>query len=189
MLVFVIQVVLTYTCSMLMVHYRLRLEMDFMSKFFERFISLKQKYYDNRKREELMSRFLEREGIRQLTNPVIIQNFLDVLFMVVYFPVLIWLNSSLGFVALGCFLAYCLTTVYFIPTVKNLRSKVYHKNQVSLRGFLYALLGIKIVKILFLEKYKLSSWKQGRPWNYSILTDCEKCSVVCLCAGKLFPDR
>ncbi len=159
LLVFVVQVVLTYTRSMLMVHYRFRFEMDFMSKFFERFISLKQKYYDNRKREEFMARFQEGVGIRQLTNPVIIQNFLDVLFMLVYFPVLFWFNGTLGGIALACFAAYCLTTVYFIPVVKNLRSKVYHKNQASLGGFLDALLGIKTVKLLSLEKYKLTRWK------------------------------
>ncbi|HEX8528560.1 MAG TPA: peptidase domain-containing ABC transporter [Cytophagales bacterium] len=159
MLVFVVQVVLTYTRSMLMVHYRFRFEMDFMSKFFERFISLKQKYYDSRKREEFMARFHEGVGIRQLTNPVIIQNFLDVLFMLVYFPVLFWFNTALGGIALGCFTAYCLTTVYFIPVVKNLRAKVYHKNQASLGGFMDALLGIKTVKLLSLEKYKLTRWK------------------------------
>jgi ABC-type bacteriocin/lantibiotic exporter with double-glycine peptidase domain len=159
LLVFVVQVVLTYTRSMLMVHYRFRFEMDFMSKFFERFISLKQKYYDNRKREEFMARFQEGVGIRQLTNPVIIQNFLDVVFMLIYFPVLFWFNSTLGSIALACFVAYCLTTVYFIPIVKNLRSKVYHKNQASLGGFLDTLLGIKTVKLLSLEKYKLTRWK------------------------------
>jgi ATP-binding cassette subfamily B protein len=178
MLVFVVQVVLTYTRSMLMVHYRFRFEMDFMSKFFERFISLKQKYYDNRKREEFMSRFQEGVGIRQLTNPVIIQNFLDVLFMLVYFPVLIWFNSALGFVALGCFLAYCLTTVYFIPIVKNLRSKVYHKNQASLGGFLDALLGIKTVKLLSLEKYKLSRWKHIHRESINSVMDDEQKQIL-----------
>jgi ATP-binding cassette subfamily B protein len=178
MLVFVVQVVLTYTRSMLMVHYRFRFEMDFMSKFFERFISLKQKYYDNRKREEFMSRFQEGVGIRQLTNPVIIQNFLDVLFMMVYFPVLIWFNSSLGFVALGCFLAYCVTTVYFIPIVKNLRSKVYHKNQASLGGFLDALLGIKTVKLLSLEKYKLSRWKHIHRESINSVMDDEQKQIL-----------
>ncbi|CCH51155.1 ATP-binding cassette, subfamily B, bacterial [Fibrisoma limi BUZ 3] len=158
-LVFVVQVVLTYTRSMLMVHYRFRFEMDFMSKFFERLISLKQKYYDNRKREEFMARFQEGIGIRQLTNPVIIQNFLDVAFMLIYFPLLFSFSGALGAIALACFLAYCVTTTYFIPIIKNLRSKVYHKNQASLGGFLDALLGIKTVKLLSLETYKLVKWK------------------------------
>jgi ATP-binding cassette subfamily B protein len=178
MLVFVVQVVLTYTRSMLMVHYRFRFEMDFMSKFFERFISLKQKYYDNRKREEFMSRFQEGVGIRQLTNPVIIQNFLDVLFMLIYFPVLIWFNSALGFVALGCFMAYCLTTIYFIPIVKNLRSKVYHKNQASLGSFLDTLLGIKTVKLLSLEKYKLSRWKHIHRESINSVMDDEQKQIL-----------
>ncbi|GAB3336887.1 peptidase domain-containing ABC transporter [Larkinella ripae] len=159
MLVFVVQVVLTYTRSMLMVHYRFRFEMDFMTKFFDRMISLKQKYYDNRKREEFMARFNEGIGIRQFTNPVIIQQFLDVFFMLIYFPILFWFNSLLGGIALSCFVAYGLTTTYFIPIIKNLRSKVYHKNQASLGGFLDALLGIKTVKLLSLEKYKLVRWK------------------------------
>lgn len=159
MLVFVVQVVLTYTRSMLMVHYRFRFEMDFMTKFFGRMISLKQKYYDNRKREEFMARFNEGLGIRQFTNPVIIQQFLDVFFMLIYFPILFWFNGLLGGIALSCFVAYGLTTTYFIPIIKNLRSKVYHKNQASLGGFLDALLGIKTVKLLSLEKYKLVRWK------------------------------
>ncbi|MFN8354442.1 MAG: peptidase domain-containing ABC transporter [Spirosomataceae bacterium] len=158
-LVFVVQVVLTYTRSMLMVHYRFRFEVDFMTQFFDRLISLKQKYYDNRKREEFMARFQEGIGIRQLTNPMIIQNFLDIIFMMIYFPVLFAFNGSLGFIALSCFVAYCITTLYFIPVVKHLRSKVYHKNQASLGGFLDTLLGIKTVKLLSLEKYKLVRWK------------------------------
>ncbi|GAA4464731.1 peptidase domain-containing ABC transporter [Nibrella saemangeumensis] len=159
MLVFVVQVVLTYTRSMLMVHYRFRFEMDFMSKFFDRFISLKQKYYDSRKREEFMARFQESVGIRQVTNPIIIQNFLDIAFMLIYFPVLLAYSLPLGSIALVCFVAYCVTTIYFIPIVKNLRAKVYHKNQASMGGFLDALLGIKTVKLLSLEKYKLVRWK------------------------------
>jgi ATP-binding cassette subfamily B protein len=158
-LVFVVQVVLTYTRSMLMVHYRFRFEVDFMTQFFDRLISLKQKYYDNRKREEFMARFQEGIGIRQLTNPMIIQNFLDIIFMMIYFPVLFAFNGSLGLIALSCFVAYCVTTLYFIPVVKHLRSKVYHKNQASLGGFLDTLLGIKTVKLLSLEKYKLVKWK------------------------------
>jgi ABC-type bacteriocin/lantibiotic exporter with double-glycine peptidase domain len=160
MLVFVVQVVLTYTRSMLLVHYRFRFELDFMSKFFDRFISLRQKYYDNRKREEFMARFQEGIGIRQFTNPIIIQNFLDVAFMLIYFPILFWFNGPLGAIALSCFIAYSLTTIYFVPVVKNLHAKVYHKNQASLGGFLDALLGIKTVKLLSLEKYKLVRWKQ-----------------------------
>lgn len=158
-LVFIVQVVLTYTRSMLMVHYRFRFEVDFMTQFFDRLISLKQKYYDSRKREEFMSRFQEGIGIRQLTNPMIIQNFLDIFFMLIYFPVLFAFSGSLGLISLTCFVAYCVTTVFFIPIVKNLRSKVYHKNQASLGGFLDTLLGIKTVKLLSLEKYKLVKWK------------------------------
>lgn len=160
MLVFFIQVTLTYTRSMLLVHYRFRFEMDFMTQFFDRFISLKQKYYDNRKREEFMARFQEGVGIRQFTNPIIIQQFLDIFFMLIYFPILFWFNTALGSIALGCFAAYTLTTVYFIPIVKSLRAKVYHKNQASLGGFMDTLLGIKTVKLLSLEKYKLVRWKQ-----------------------------
>ncbi|WP_128546802.1 peptidase domain-containing ABC transporter [Larkinella soli] len=160
MLVFVVQVVLTYTRSMLMVHSRFRIEMDFMSAFFERFISLKQSYYDRRKREEFMARFQEGVGIRQFTNPVILQNFLDIAFMLIYFPVLFFFNTALAGIALSCFLAYGLTTVYFIPIVRNLRSKVYYKNQASMGGFLDAVLGIKTVKLLSLEKYRLTRWKQ-----------------------------
>ncbi len=159
LLVFVVQMLLTYARSMLMTHFRFRFEVDFMGAFFERFISLKQTYYDNRKREEFMARFQEGVGIRQLTNPVIVQNFLDVLFMLLYFPVLFWFNRMLGGVALGCFLAYGLTTLYFIPVVKNLRSKVYHKNQASLGGFLDTLLGIRTVKLLAIERPRLVRWK------------------------------
>ncbi|MBD2699534.1 peptidase domain-containing ABC transporter [Spirosoma sp. BT702] len=159
-LVFVIQVVLTYTRSMLLVHYRFRFEMDFMTKFFDRFISLKQKYYDSRKREEFMARFQEGVGIRQFTNPIIIQQFLDIFFMLIYFPILFWFNTALGGIALACFVSYTITTVYFIPIVKSLRAKVYHKNQASLGGFMDTLLGIKTVKLLSLEKYKLVRWKQ-----------------------------
>ncbi len=175
MLVFVVQVVLTYARSMLMMHYRFRFETEFMGKFFERLISLKQKYYDSRKREEFMARFQEGIGIRQLTNPIIIQQFLDVFFMLIYFPILFSFNTQLGSIALGCFLAYGLTTVYFMPIVKNLRSKVYHKNQASLGGFLDTVLGIKTVKLLSVEKYKLVRWKQlHRESINSVMADEQK---------------
>ncbi|WP_185716276.1 peptidase domain-containing ABC transporter [Larkinella knui] len=175
MLVFVIQVVLTYGRSMLMMHYRFRFETEFMGKFFERLISLKQKYYDSRKREEFMSRFQEGIGIRALTNPIIIQQFLDVFFMLIYFPILFGFNTQLATIALVCFVAYGLTTVYFMPIVKNLRSKVYHKNQASLGGFLDTVLGIKTVKLLSLEKYKLVRWKQlHRESINSVMADEEK---------------
>jgi len=107
-----------------------------------------------------MTRFQEGVGIRQLTNPIIIQNFLDVVFMLIYFPVLFGFNHQLGLIALVCFLAYGCATIYFMPIIKNLRQKVYYKNQASLGGFLDTLLGIKTVKLLSLEKYKLVRWQQ-----------------------------
>lgn len=175
MLVFVVQVVLTYARSMLLMHYRFRFETDFMGKFFERLLSLTQKYYDSRKREEFMARFQEGIGIRQLTNPLIVQQFLDVVFMLIYFPILFGFNAQLGGIALGCFAAYAFTTTYFVPVVKHLRSKVYHKNQASLGGFLDAVLGIKTVKLLSLERYKLARWKQlHRESINSVMADEQK---------------
>ncbi|GAB2592038.1 peptidase domain-containing ABC transporter [Spirosoma areae] len=175
LLVFVVQVVLTYARSMLMMHYRFRFETEFMGMFFERLISLKQTYYDNRKREEFMARFQEGIGIRQLTNPILIQQFLDVVFMLIYFPILFSFNVQLGTIALSCFLAYALTTVYFIPIVKNLRQKVYHKNQASMGSFLDTLLGIKTVKLLSIERYKLVRWKQlHRESINSVMSDEQK---------------
>ena len=175
LLVFVVQVVLTYSRSMLMMHYRFRFETEFMGKFFDRLISLKQTYYDNRKREEFMSRFQEGISIRQLTNPIIIQQFLDVVFTLIYFPILFNFNVQLGTISLVCFLAYGLTTVYFIPIVKNLRAKVYHKNQASLGIFMDTLLGIKTVKLLSIERYKLVRWKQlHRESINSVMADEQK---------------
>lgn len=175
LLVFVVQVVLTYSRSMLMMHYRFRFETEFMGKFFERLISLKQTYYDNRKREEFMSRFQEGISIRQLTNPIIIQQFLDVVFMLIYFPILFNFNLKLGTIAFGGFITYGLTTIYFIPIIKNLRSNVYHKNQASLGGFMDTLLGIKTVKLLAIERYKLVRWKQlHRESINSVMADEQK---------------
>ena len=159
LVVFAGQILLFYARNMLLVQFKVRFEYTFFSKFFSHFISLPQKYYDNHHREELVARFRENLKIRELTNPSILQNVIDLFFIIGYLPLLMLYNLQLGLISIGFSFVYMLVTVLYTPKIRNLLNKIFHKDASVLGKFMDTLLGINSVKLLGIEKLKFWKWQ------------------------------
>ena len=156
--IFLTQILLIYVRNVLLIQLQINFELDFFSRFFRHFISLKQKYYDNNKREDFMARFQENITIRQLVNPAVIESIVDILFILLYLPVLIIYNLKLGLLALLFVVIFFIFTLYYAPVMRLLVYKVFYKNLETLGEFLDSLLGVKTVKLLSLENFKFWQW-------------------------------
>lgn len=176
--IFVTQVLLLYVRNILLVQFRVNFELDFFSRFFKHFISLKQRYYDNNKREDFMARFQENITIRQLVNPTVLENIIDVAFVLLYIPVLIVFNVKLGLIALFFVLLYAGITTYFAPKMRSLVYKVFYRNMETLGDFLDSLLGIKSVKLLSIENFKFWQWKNKYKRTLNVVLDSEQKSIT-----------
>jgi ATP-binding cassette subfamily B protein len=176
--IFFTQILLLYVRNMLLVQFRINFEYDFFSKFFRHFISLKQKYYDNNKREDFMARFQENLTIRRLLNPGIIQTIIDLAFVLLYVPLLIYYNAKLGLLALFFVLIFFLFTAYYAPVMIALLRKVSLKNYTVLGEFLDTLLGIKTVKLLSLENFRLWKWKNKYKKALNVVLESETQSIM-----------
>jgi len=171
--IFLVQILLLYVRNILLVQFRVNFELDFFSRFFKHFISLKQKYYDNNKREDFMARFQENITIRQLVNPTVLESITDVMFVLLYVPFLIFYNTKLGLVALFFVLVYAGFTIYYAPIMRSLVYKVFYRNLETLGEFLDSLLGIKSVKLLSIENFKFWQWKNKYKKTLNIVLDSE----------------
>lgn len=175
--VFLLQILLLYVRNILLVQSKVGFELEFFSRFFEHFIRLKQSYYDNHKREDFMSRFRLNLRIRQLANPVLVKNAVDLLFILGYIPLLFFFNVKLGFMALGFSLTYLLLTIYFTPIIIHLLDKIFYKDAGVLGKFLDALLGIKSVKLLGVEREKYWKWRNEYKRNLNVVLDAETTEI------------
>lgn len=176
--VFLVQILLLYVRNILLVQFRVNFELDFFSRFFKHFISLKQKYYDSNKREDFMTRFQENITIRQLVNPTVLESIIDVLFVLLYVPVLIVFNAKLGLLALLFILVYAGVTIYFAPIMRSLVYKVFYRNMDTLGEFLDSLLGIKSVKLLAIEQFKFWQWKNKYKKTLNVVLESEKKGII-----------
>ncbi|MEP6951153.1 MAG: peptidase domain-containing ABC transporter [Ginsengibacter sp.] len=176
--IFLTQVLLLYVRNILLVQFRINFELEFFSKFFKHFISLKQKYYDNNKREDFMARFQENITIRQLVNPAVIETVVDVAFIFLYEPILIWYNPKLGLLTLAFVVSFLLFTVYYAPIMRSLVYKVFFKNLQTLGEFLDSLLGIKSVKLLSIEKFKFLQWKNKYKKTLNVVLESEQKGIM-----------
>lgn len=177
-LIFLTQVLLLYVRNVLLVQLRVNFELDFFSRFFKHFISLKQKYYDSNKREDFMARFQENMNIRQLVNPTVIENIIDLLFVLLYIPVLLFMNVKLGLIAFGFVLVYAAVTAYYAPIMRGLVYKVFYRNLETLGEFLDSLLGIKSIKLLSIESFKFWQWKGKYKKTLNVVLDSEHKGIV-----------
>jgi ATP-binding cassette subfamily B protein len=177
-IIFVTQVLLLYVRNILLVQLRVNFELDFFSRFFRHFISLKQKYYDSTKREDFMARFQENMTIRQLVSPTVIENIIDLLFVLLYIPVLLFMNGKLGLIALGFVLVYALVTAYYAPIMRGLVYKVFYRNLETLGEFLDSLLGIKSIKLLSIESFKFWQWKGKYKKTLNVVLDAEHKGIM-----------
>jgi ABC-type bacteriocin/lantibiotic exporter with double-glycine peptidase domain len=177
-IVFLTQVILLYVRNVLLVQLRVNFELDFFSRFFRHFISLRQKYYDGNKREDFMARFQENMNIRQLVNPAMIENIIDLLFVLLYVPVLLFMNVKLGLIALGFVLFYAAVTAWYAPKMRSLVYKVFYRNMETLGEFLDALLGVKSIKLLSIEGFKFGQWKSSYKKTLNVVLESEHKSIV-----------
>lgn len=178
MAVFATQVILLYVRNILLVDARVRFELDFFSRFFKHFISLRQKYYDNNKREDFMARFQENLTIRQLVNPGLLECVVDLLFVLFYLPVLLLYNVKLGLVALGFVLMFGVVTFYYAPKIRALVYKVFYRNLDTLGDFLDTLLGMQSVKLLGVENFKFWQWKNKYKRTLNVVMEAEQQSAM-----------
>ncbi len=176
--IFLTQVLLLYVRNVLLVQFRVNFELDFFSRFFKHFISLKQKYYDNNKREDFMARFQENMTIRQLVSPTVIENIIDLLFVLLYIPVLLFMNAKLGLIALGFVLLYAGITAYYAPIMRGLVYKVFYRNLETLGEFLDSLLGIKSIKLLSIENFKFWQWKNKYKKTLNVVLESEHKGIL-----------
>ena len=176
--IFLTQILLLYVRNMLLVQLRVNFEMEFFSRFFKHFISLKQKYYDSNRREDFMARFQENMNIRQLVSPTVIESIIDLLFVLFYIPVLIYCNVKLGLIALFFVVLYGGFTAYYAPKMKALVTKVFYRNLETLGEFLDSLLGIKSIKLLSIESFKFWQWKNKYKKTLNVVLESEQKSIM-----------
>lgn len=175
---FLTQVVIMYTRNILLVHLRVHFELHFFSNFFKHFISLFQEFYDRNKREDFMIRFQENITIRQLVNPGVIESVVDLLFVLLYIPILLFYNLKLGLVAFSFVALYFLLTLIYTPIIRSLVYKVFYKNLETLGEFLDTLLGMQSVKLLVIENFKFWQWKNKFKRALNVVMDAESKSAL-----------
>jgi ABC-type bacteriocin/lantibiotic exporter with double-glycine peptidase domain len=176
--VFCTQMLLMYVRNALLVQFRVHFELEFFAKFFRHFISLKQKFYDNTRREDLISRFQENLMIRNLVSAPIITSIMELMFVFLYVPVLIAINTKLGLIALFFVGVYAVSTIYFTPIMKGLAFKVNNKNMETLGDFMDNLLGIQSMKILAIEAFKFWQWKNKYKKALNVVLEAEQKSIT-----------
>jgi ATP-binding cassette subfamily B protein len=159
LVVFVLQVILTYTRHILLAQFRVEFEFEFFSRFFRKFLSLTQQYFDAHKREDFIQRFQENLKIRNLFSAGTLQSALDVVLVLALLPVLFWYNTALAFIAVGFLMLFVLTTVLFTPRIKRLQEKIFLENAKTMGSFLDTLLGMTTVKLLTAETQKFWEWR------------------------------
>lgn len=176
--VFATQTILLYVRNILLVDARVRFELDFFSRFFKHFIGLSQKYYDNNKREDFMARFQENLTIRQLVNPGLLECVVDLLFVLLYLPVLLLYNIKLGLAACGFVALFAFVTIYYAPRIRALVYKVFYRNLETLGDFLDTLLGMQSVKLLGIENFKFWQWKNKYKRTLNVVMEAEQKSAM-----------
>ena len=177
---FVLRIGILYIRNLLMVNFKVKFELEFFSNFFRHFLSLSQKYYDGKKREDFISRFQENLRLREISNPTILQHLFDFIFIVVVLPFLFYIQSSMAWIALiFCFL-YLLLIIYFTPKILNLSEKITLKNITVLGKFLDALLGIRSVKLLGIENFMFKKWRNEFQRNLNTVTQNERIQALIL---------
>ncbi|MEM7086726.1 MAG: peptidase domain-containing ABC transporter [Bacteroidota bacterium] len=158
-IIFFSQVMLNYTRDLLLVKLKVRLELDFFSKFFNHFIHLTQTFFDMNKREDFIQRFQENLKIRRLMSPSILQAFVDLLFVFIYVVVLFFYNGALAGIALIFVVLFIGMIIRFTPVLNQMETKIFYENLKTMGSFLDTLLGIQTIKLLGIEKLKIWSWK------------------------------
>ncbi|MBK9271752.1 MAG: ATP-binding cassette domain-containing protein [Saprospiraceae bacterium] len=125
-----------------------------------------------------MARFQENITIRQLVNPSVIECVVDLMFVLLYIPILLIYNLKLGFLALVFVLLYAGMTIWYTPKIRALAYKVFYRNLETLGDFLDTLLGMLSVKLLAIENFKFWQWKNKYKRTLNVVMESEQQSAV-----------
>jgi ATP-binding cassette subfamily B protein len=98
--------------------------------------------------------------------------------VLLYIPVLLFMNGKLGLIALGFVLVYALVTAYYAPIMRGLVYKVFYRNLETLGEFLDSLLGIKSIKLLSIESFKFWQWKGKYKKTLNVVLDAEHKGIM-----------
>ena len=158
-LIFFVQITLTYVRNILLTQFKVRFELDFFSKFFHHFIHLDQSYFDAHRREDFINRFQENLKIRNIFSPSVMQLFIESVLVVNWLLVLFFYNVTLAFIASGFVLFFVIAVIIYSPMLQRLEDKIFHENVQTMGAFLDTLLGMMTVKLLALERLKFWEWK------------------------------
>lgn len=158
-IVFVMQVALTYTRHLLMARLRVNFEFEFFSRFFRRMLHLPQPYFDAHKREDFIQRFQENVKVRNILNAGTVQSLLDVSLLVVLIPVMFLYNAELAVIGSASLVVFILTTIAFTPRIRRLQEKVFYENARTMGAFVDTLLGMTTIKLLAAETLKYWQWR------------------------------
>ncbi|MEM6804174.1 MAG: peptidase domain-containing ABC transporter [Bacteroidota bacterium] len=172
-LIFLVQIIFLYIRNILLVQFKIFIEHDFFSTYFWHFISLTQDYFDRHKREDFINRFRENMRVRRVLNPALLQAFIDLIFILLYIPVLLWYNLKLGLVAMLLTFIFLLVAAATTTKIRSLVNKVFFKDLVVLGKFLDVLLGISSLKLLGIEQIKFISWKNEYKRNLNSVLQSE----------------
>lgn len=176
--IFLIQIAFLYVRNILLVQYKVYLEHDFFSKYFNHFISLFQSYFDRHRREDFINRFRENMRIRQILNPVLLQAFIDLIFVLGYIPLLFFYHIKLGMIALFLTTLFLIVAIATTPKIRSLANKVFFKDMVVLGQFLDVLLGINTLKLLGLERVKYMTWQNEYKRSLNTVLESEKVQTL-----------
>jgi ATP-binding cassette subfamily B protein len=173
LLVLVAQVTLTHARNTLLAQFKAQFEFDFFSRFFEHFIHLRQKFFDQNKREDLINRFKESAYIRQALSPSSAQATMETVMMFIYSVVLYLYHPFLAFIA-NFFMVACLVSLFVISQKRNVFiDKIFTENGKSMGEFIDALSGIQNLKLLSVEHIRMWRWGSQYRKNMNVVLDLE----------------
>lgn len=158
-IIFFTRVLMIFGRNILLTQFKVEFELEFFSRFFDHFIHLNQKYFDDYKREDFINRFQENMKIRHLFSPGVLQSFLDVFFIFIYILALFFISAPLALFVFSFVLIFGLLTIIFTPKLVNLEDKIFHESLKTMGSFLDTLLGVQTVKLLGIETLKFWHWK------------------------------
>ena len=177
---FVLRIGILYVRNLLMVNFKVKFELEFFSLFFKHFLSLSQKYYDGKKREDFISRFQENLRLREIVNPTILQHFYDFIFIIIVLPLLFYIQSGMAWFTFFFCILYILLIIFFTPKILHLAEKITYKNITVLGKFLDTLLGIKSVKLMGIEHFMFRKWRNDYQRSLNAVTQNEKIQALIL---------
>ncbi|MEM7244048.1 MAG: peptidase domain-containing ABC transporter [Acidobacteriota bacterium] len=158
-LVYSTQLLLKYLRNVLMIQLKARYERSFFGAVMDRFVRLRQSYFDDHPKEDFINRLQEASSVSGILSPAVLESLLDILLVVAYSAFLFFYSPLLATVALAAVLVITIVSAVFTPRLRSLENKVFHSNVHAMGSFTETLYGINTVKILGIEQQRLWNWR------------------------------